>query len=140
MNYLKSIVFALSLGIFSVSAIAKTSSSEVKNINVQFKQNAYSATYKGKISGYGYDQYHLKAKKGQLLKITATSASKNMGVYLFNKELPDSVDLSTGSLSLDTNGNYVLPHSGAYQIRILQPRAFARRGEKFSYVIQVSIH
>lgn len=140
MGKLKSLISVLFFAIFSVTAMAKKSNEEVKNIYVYFDKKTSAATYHGKVSGYGYDQYHLKAKKGQLLKIIATSDRRNSEVYLLNKELPGPVNLGSDSLSMDDNGNFVIPYSGAYQIRILQPRSFARRGEKFNYVIQMSIH
>jgi len=107
-----------------------------KAVAVKFKAGASGATYHGKIKGYGYDQYSFYAKKGQRLKAVTTG---NVDSYLFNNRLADSVNLGEYSSDLDSHGDYILPYTGTYQVRVMQTRNAARKGKTPNYTLQLPI-
>lgn len=43
------------------------------------------------------------------------------------------------SPELDAKGNYTLPYSGEYELRVLQPRSQARLGKTPKYNLKISI-
>ncbi|MGL5252008.1 MAG: PPC domain-containing protein [Moraxella sp.] len=116
----------------SMAAVDKPS----KAVAVKFKAGASGATYNGKIKGYGYDQYSFYAKKGQALKVVTTG---NVDSYLFHNRLADSVNLGEYSSDLDSNGDYILPYTGTYQVKVMQTRNDARKGKAPSYTLQLTI-
>ena len=116
----------------SMAAVDKPS----KAVAVKFKAGASGATYNGKIKGYGYDQYSFYAKKGQALKVVTTG---NLDSYLFHSRLADSVHLGAYSSDLDSNGDYILPYTGTYQVKVMQTRNDARKGKAPSYTLQLTI-
>ena len=116
----------------SMAAVDKPS----KAVAVKFKAGASCATYNGKIKGYGYDQYSFYAKKGQALKVVTTG---NVDSYLFHNRLADSVNLGEYSSDLDSNGDYILPYTGTYQVKVMQTRNDARKGKAPSYTLQLTI-
>ena len=107
-----------------------------KAVAVKFKAGASGATYHGKIKGYGYDQYSFYAKKGQRLKAVTTG---NVDSNLFNNRLADSVNLGEYSSDLDSHGDYILPYTGTYQVRVMQTRNAARKGKTPNYTLQLTI-
>ncbi len=116
----------------SMAAVDKPS----KAVAVKFKAGASGATYNGKIKGYGYDQYSFYARKGQALKVVTTG---NVDSYLFHNRLADSVNLGEYSSDLDSNGDYILPYTGTYQVKVMQTRNDARKGKAPSYTLQLTI-
>lgn len=116
----------------SMAAVDKPS----KAVTVKFKAGASGATYNGKIKGYGYDQYSFYARKGQALKVVTTG---NVDSYLFHNRLADSVNLGEYSSDLDSNGDYILPYTGTYQVKVMQTRNDARKGKAPSYTLQLTI-
>lgn len=107
-----------------------------KAVAVKFKAGTSGATYHGRIKGYGYDQYSFYAKKGQRLKAVTTG---NVDSYLFNNRLADSVNLGEYSSDLDSHGDYILPYTGTYQVRVIQTRNAARKGKTPNYTLQLTI-
>ncbi|EAW6447159.1 inhibitor of g-type lysozyme, partial [Salmonella enterica subsp. enterica serovar Typhimurium] len=51
----------------------------------------------------------------------------------------DSVDLSRYSSELDDNGQYTLPASGKYELRVLQTRNEARKNKAKKYSVNIQI-
>ncbi len=101
------------------------------------QKKAYSANYYGRLDGYKYDSYKFYAKKGQKLKVTLTGG--NVETYLWGNQLKDSINLGEYSPELDDNGVYILPASGEYEIRVLQPRSQARKDKKPQYWMSINI-
>ncbi|WP_341829504.1 PPC domain-containing protein, partial [Vibrio cholerae] len=79
----------------------------------------------GEIKGYDYDTYTFYAKKGQ--KVHVSISNEGADTYLFGPGIDDSVDLSRYSPELDSHGQYSLPASGKYELRVLQTRNDARK-------------
>ena len=121
-------LFALGLGLASANTMAKT-------VPVQFKSGASGATYSGKVTGYGFTDYRFYAKKGQILH---TKITGNVEPYLMSKALTKSISLDEYSPDLQ-NGNYILPVTGTYTIRVGQTRAAARQGKAPNYTLQITI-
>ena len=104
---------------------------------VKFAKKAHSANYYGRIDGYKYDSYKFYAKKGQKLKVKLTGG--NVEAYLWGNQLKDSINLGEYSPELDDKGIYILPASGEYEIRVLQPRSQARKDKKPQYWMSINI-
>ena len=136
-NLTAAILIALPALMISPTVMAGSSDLVAKNVDVQFKKGANSANYYGKLKGVKYDSYTFYAKKNQKLSVKTTGG--NVDTYLFNKNLSDSVNVGEYSSALDDQGYYMLPYSGKYELRILQPRSQASRGKTPAYWLQVSI-
>ena len=130
-------LIALTLTIVSPVVLANDNNNIRKTIVVKFAKKAYSANYYGKIDGYKYDSYKFYAKKGQKLKVKLTGG--NVEAYLWSNQLKDSINLGEYSPELDDNGIYILPASGEYEIRVLQPRSQASKDKKPQYWMSINI-
>ena len=128
---------ALTLTMLSPAVLANDNNDIRKTVVVKFAKKAYSANYYGRLDGYKYDSYKFYAKKGQKLKVTLTGG--NVETYLWGNQLKDSINLGEYSPELDDNGVYILPASGEYEIRVLQPRSQARKDKKPQYWMSINI-
>lgn len=128
---------ALTLTMLSPAVLANDNNDIRKTVVVKFAKKAYSANYYGRLDGYKYDSYKFYAKKGQKLKVTLTGG--NVETYLWGNQLKDSINLGEYSPELDDNGIYILPASGEYEIRVLQPRSKARKDKKPQYWMSINI-
>ena len=63
----------------------------------------------------------------------------NVEAYLRGNQLKDSINIGEYSPELDDNGIYILPASGEYEIRVLQPRSQARKDKKPQYWMSINI-
>lgn len=108
-----------------------------ENINVEFKKGHNSAKYLGVIKRYDYDTYTFHAKKGEKLRVSISNATADS--ILFGPGIIDSVNVSQYSSALDNNGQYTLPESGKYELRVLQTRNEARRGKIQKYRVNIQI-
>ncbi|EAX5651144.1 inhibitor of g-type lysozyme [Salmonella enterica] len=108
-----------------------------KNVNVEFDKGQNSARYSGVIKGYDYDTYNFQARKGQ--KVHVSISNEGADTYLFGPGISDSVDLSRYSSELDDNGQYTLPASGKYELRVLQTRNEARKNKAKKYSVNIQI-
>lgn len=135
---MKQLVTAALIAGLTITSTATMAAADkpAKAVAVKFKAGASGATYHGKIKGYGYDQYSFYAKKGQRLKAVTTG---NVDSYLFNNRLADSVNLGEYSSDLDSHGDYILPYTGTYQVRVMQTRNAARKGKTPNYTLQLTI-
>lgn len=101
---------------------------------VRFAKGASSATVSGQVKGYDYIDYIVGAKAGQTMSVRLTGRS----VAEFAILMPDG-----GNLGMDATGvrewSGELPESGDYSIRVLMPRAHARRGTVASFSLRISI-
>ena len=79
------------------------------------------------ILGYQYDQYPLKLKQGD--KLTIYINSDKLDVILFS---PINLDLQNGQ-------QITISESGDYQLRVLLPRAFARRNIEVQYQLDIAV-
>lgn len=80
----------------------------------------------GVISGFAFDEYTLKLKSGDV--ITSQINSDKLDVIIY---APESATLQNGE-------PYTVAQSGEYILRVLLPRAFARREGKYPYEFTVT--
>ena len=125
---------ALILSSCSFMAIAADS-----HETVHFKANTNNGEYVATTAGYYVNNYVFYAKKGQHLNVTLDTKSTKLWVVLLDKKLERLADLTPFSADLNDNGEYILPYSGKYSVRIGQYRAFARRGESSHYKLTITI-
>ncbi|SMY38151.1 Inhibitor of g-type lysozyme precursor [Photobacterium malacitanum] len=125
---------ALILSSCSFMAIAADSTEAV-----HFKTGASSEQYVATTTSYDVNSYVFYAKKDQHLKVTLDTKSTKLWVILLDSKLERVADLNPYSADINDNGEYVLPYTGKYTIRIGQYRAFARRGESSHYTLTIAI-
>lgn len=111
---------SISKAVLLFALLTSTSFAAGKNVNVEFRKGHSSAQYSGEIKGYDYDTYTFYAKKGQ--KVHVSISNEGADTYLFGPGIDDSVDLSRYSPELDRHGQYSLPASGKYELRVPLPR------------------
>ena len=66
-------------------------------------------------------------------------SNEGADTYLFGPGIDDSVDLSRYSPELDSHGQYSLPASGKYELRVLQTRNDARKNKTKKYNVDIQI-
>lgn len=94
---------------------------------VKFARGADNGTVTGTVSGYDTCDYTLSVAKGQVLSATL-KAKPGVEVIVFD---PVSHDFAEGPLTL--------PQSGKYTVRVLQPRAMARKGDKRDFALTLRV-
>ncbi|HEX8247746.1 MAG TPA: hypothetical protein VF599_06225 [Pyrinomonadaceae bacterium] len=99
---------------------------------VRFARGASSATLRGRIVGYKYVDYIIGARSGQTIKLKLQTTG-SAEIVLFTPS-DENVD---GANGLEYTGE--IESTGDYKIRILQPRAFARRNNASNYTLRISI-
>lgn len=82
--------------------------------------------YQGTITGYNYDTYYFDAKQGQSVTISIKTPH-HANAFLYGYD------------DFFTNQPYVLPQTGKYEVRVVQPRVFARRGKKSDYSLSITV-
>jgi hypothetical protein len=101
---------------------------------VRFARGASSAQVSGTIKGYKYIDYVVGARAGQTLSLRITgSSAAQFAVFMADG----------GNLGMDSAGvaewSGELPATEDYTIRVLMPRAQARRGETARYTLRIAI-
>ena len=100
---------------------------------VRFARGTSSATLRGRVSGYKYIDYIIGVRAGQKLKLKLETGGSAELVIL----APSGENISGGlegiQFTVETE------FSGDYKIRVLQPRAFARRNNASNYTLRISI-
>ncbi|QRF11453.1 PPC domain-containing protein [Klebsiella africana] len=109
-----------------------------KNVNVEFQKGHNIARYTGKIEGYDYDTYNFYARKNQ--KVNVSISNERADIVLFGPGISDSVEFSRYSPELDQNGQYTLPATGKYELRVLQTRNEARKNKTKKYNLSIQIN
>lgn len=99
---------------------------------VRFARGATSATVRGRVTGYKYVDYIIGARAGQTLTLKLeTNGSAEIVVFTASGENV------AGANGLEYTGE--VESTGDYKIRVLQPRAFARRNNASNYTLRISI-
>ena len=101
---------------------------------VRFARGSSSARVSGSVKGYKYIDYVVGAREGQTMTVELTgSPSAEFAIMM-----PDGGNLGMDAVQIrEWSGE--LPASGDYAIRVLMPRAQARRGETINFRLSVSI-
>ena len=108
---------SISKAVLLFALLTSTSFAAGKNVNVEFRKGHSSAQYSGEIS----------------------ISNEGADTYLFGPGIDDSVDLSRYSPGLDSHGQYSLPASGKYELRVLQTRNDARKNKTKKYNVDIQI-
>ncbi|MGS8042706.1 hypothetical protein ACQ94N_08095, partial [Escherichia coli] len=77
--------------------------------------------------------------KSDLFNKAVSISNEGADTYLFGPGIDDSVDLSRYSPELDSHGQYSLPASGKYELRVLQTRNDARKNKTKKYNVDIQI-
>jgi len=118
---------------------APASQDKVTTVPVHFARGSSSASLKGTIGGYGTAHYILDARGGQTLTVRIDGSNNaNFNVFAPGDEPGSSTAIGTGYVGQPWTG--ALPVTGSYTVQVYQPRATARRNEKASYGITLSVH
>ena len=112
---------------FTVSASAQTKPTVVK-----FAKGATSAVLSGSVKGYVYRDYVFTAKSGQQFSVRLMSKNTALEFIIRN---PAGENLNSGGATW----NDEITSGGRYVVRVMLPRAAARRGESASYKLTIEI-
>ncbi len=112
---------SISKAVLLLALLTSTSFAAGKNVNVEFRKGHSSAQYSGEI------------------KVHVSISNEGADTYLFGPGIDDSVDLSRYSPELDSHGQYSLPASGKYELRVLQTRNDARKNKTKKYNVDIQI-
>jgi len=111
--------------------------SPIRTWQVEFANGSSSKVIQGTIKGSETVDYVVHATAGQLMKVALKS---NNGANYFNVLPPGESDVAifVGSTSGDKYEG-VLPAAGDYKIRVYLMRSAARRNEKASYTLTITL-
>ena len=101
---------------------------------VRFARGSAAASVSGSVKGYKYVDYVVGAREDQTITVNLTGSSSAYFAIL----KPDGDNLGTEATQVK-QWSGKLPASGDYAIRVLMPRAQARRGEIIKYRLRISI-
>ncbi len=110
-----------------------------RNTRVQFQRGSTAATYHGTVRGLAMHSYRFSARKWQVLNATLSSPSPDVDalVYFIGR---DGVAVSPVDDPLEL-AHQTLPYTGRYEIRVLQTRNGARKGNaSHPYTLTIAIH
>jgi heat shock protein HslJ len=104
---------------------------------VRFAPGKTSTVIKGRITGYNYVDYQLRAAAGQTMTVSMTGSN---GANYFNVLPPDSTDVAmfNGQMA-DNRFTGLLPTDGIYSLRVYLMRSAARRNESSDFTLSVAI-
>ena len=80
-----------------------------------------------KISAYDYDEYSLQLFKHD--RLVTNISSNQLDVVIF----------SPVNITLENSKPVAIPKTGNYTIRVLMPRALARRNETYQYELMIAV-
>lgn len=119
-----------------VGLLAPAAQAVTRVIDVQFARGESGAVSRGTVSGSDYVDYRVRARAGQ--PITVRLRSDNEGAFFNLLQAGREQALFVGSSS----GRYLagtLPADSIYSIRVYLVRSAARRNEKASFALEVSV-
>ena len=134
----KTLSCVLALTVFLLFAGAPAAAERDKTVtDVSFAKGRSSVTLKGKITGYHYVDYRMRAGAGQQLKVSMEAT--NLANY-FNVLPPES---DNAAMFIAGAGNRAfagtLPDDGVYTVRVYLMRSAARRKESSDYSLSIAI-
>jgi hypothetical protein len=113
-------------------ALSPEETSAQSKTRVRFARGATSATVNGVVKGYAYRDYLFGARGGQRVSVDLDSKYPHPQMFVRDS---NGENLSTGAG--EWNGE--IPATGTYTVRVLLPRAFARRAQSSSYKLTIRI-
>jgi hypothetical protein len=115
--------------------IAAPETSAQSVVRVKFAKNKYEKTLIGRITGYSYIDYVVRVDDGQFLDVVLKSANKGLSFVITD---PNGQPVEGGMDKRDFVD--IAQMKGDFKIRVLQPRASARRGTAASFSIRISAY
>ncbi|WP_066018103.1 hypothetical protein [Endozoicomonas atrinae] len=91
------------------------------------QQGDYQIIHEGKISGYAYHDYALKLARNDRLTID------------INTPALDVIIVAPVEAALENNQPFTVLTDDEYTLRVLMPRAFARRNETYQYQLSITV-
>ncbi len=132
MPHMKRLIIPISLLIicisFSLSISAQT------KVRVKFAKGASSIALKGKVIGYKYIDYLVRAKSGQTMSVSLDSTNAGCSFVIFYSDMnnvDEATDVTNFTRNVDVDDDYI--------IRVLLPRSAARRKESAAYTLNIGI-
>lgn len=114
------------------SCILKVDPNGVSSDSLISSSKKFSFNDSGKISGYAYKSYFFALKKGDKLRLNLESKAQRVEAWVYNNP--------TGSYQLSELDNvFDAPTTMLYEVRLIQPRAFARRNLSVSYNLSFEV-
>lgn len=130
---MKKFLFGFSVLVMLFLFAAQDASAQAKQ-RVRFAKGASSATVSGTIKGFKYVDYVVGAREGQTLNVSIKGGSSAQ-IAVFMED--------GGVVGMDAAGvnewSGELPATEDYTVRVLMPRAQARRGETARYTLRISV-
>ncbi|MBS1795706.1 MAG: hypothetical protein JSS81_17760 [Acidobacteria bacterium] len=124
-------LFSILSLLFLILVFSHDSAAQSKT-RVRFARGATSATLSGTIKGYAYRDYTFSAKPGQQLSVRLSSKNASLEIVVRN---PAGENLNSGG----TTWNDEIASTGTYLVRVLLPRAAARRRESAAFRLTIEI-
>ena len=125
---------SLAIFIFTLFVFAQNAAAQTKR-TVRFPAGTTSATLRGRVSGYAYTDYLVRANSGQTINVDLYG---NPVAPVFSIFQPGGDNLDGVAQSNDYTGT--LPVSGVYVVRVGLMRAFARRKQSSNFTLKISIN
>lgn len=123
--------FVVIVASIAVLAAGQSAAAQTK-VRVRFNPGTSGGTYAGVVKGYKYRDYLIPAKGGQTLFVELTTSHEGLEFIVRN---PSGENLTNGETEFST----ALERSGTYVVRVLMPRAYARRRESAVFKITFKI-
>jgi hypothetical protein len=90
-------------------------------------KHGYQQTHQGKILGYAFDEYNLQLLRGD--KLTANLNTSKLEVIIY----------SPINMTINHQQPIEITSDGEYILRVLMPRASARKSEEHQYQLSIAI-
>ncbi|KEI71891.1 hypothetical protein [Endozoicomonas elysicola] len=91
------------------------------------RNDNYQVIHEGKISGYAYHDYALKLARHDRLTVD------------INTRQLDVIIISPIEVPLENNQPFTVQSDDEYTLRVLMPRALARRNETHQYQLSITV-
>lgn len=120
--------------LFSLAFLFASGSVQAQTVKrVQFAKGARSVKINGTVSGYKYVDYIIRAKARQVLFLELSPSGKAEMVIFepSGDNMPDAAGISAITTQTDATGDY--------KVRVLMPRAYARRNTISKFTLSVKI-
>jgi hypothetical protein len=133
---MKPLFLGLAIALSCIASNAAAQPPAPARVPITFKAGESSATIKGAVADDQDVNYTLRAKAGQDMTVTLTSANTSLNFNVTPAGSQDAIFI--GSMS-GTTFEGTLPKDGEYVINVYLMRSSARRGSKAGYTLSVGI-
>lgn len=116
---------------FSFLVFSPADAAAQAKTRVRFARGATSTTVRGTVKGYAYKDYVFTARRGQRISVKLDAKYPS----------PEAIVRDTNGENLNSGSDWSGEASAAgnYTVRVLLPRAFARRGTSAAFRLTIEI-